>query len=134
MTQKRAEELWPIIKAFAEGKTIQRGNSRIEKDGWRDIKEPYLHHFNINDGDPYRIKPTPTLRPWKPEEVPLNALFKFKANAFPIVKCIRLDANKIWFIYNDGGVTYNELENGVFARMEHSTDNGKTWKPCGVEE
>ena len=60
MERKEAKELWPVIKAFGEGKEIQYFNSRV----WVDLNypkfndEPYL----------YRIKPEPKYRPFKSVE------------------------------------------------------------------
>lgn len=56
MTREEAKELLPIIKAFAEGKTIQfRG---------RDVEESSFDG-SLND---YRIKPEPKYRPFKSRE------------------------------------------------------------------
>lgn len=56
MTREEAKELLPIIKAFAEGKTIQfRG---------RDVEESSFDGC-LND---YRIKPEPKYRPFKNQE------------------------------------------------------------------
>lgn len=62
MNRNQARELWPIIKAYAEGKTIQvklktDGNVSCEK--WVDDKDP---DFDIYEC--YRIKPEPTYRPF----------------------------------------------------------------------
>ena len=123
MTQKRAEELWPIIKAFAEGKTIQRGNSLLETDGWRDIKEPFLHHFNINDNDPYRIKPTPTLRPWKPEEA-VGKIIKEKKTGHIGMVIEWHNQNKTFWVTALGNYhSANELLNN-WEQLDGS--------PCGV--
>ena len=81
----------------------------------------------------WRIKPTPTLRPWKPEEVPVGALYRGKGWAktergLIIYSCSnRFEVGGITVI---GGFPFEyALEHG-----EHSTDNGATWKPCGVFE
>ena len=79
-----------------------------------------------------RRKPAPKLRPWKPEEVPVGSLLRFKANPENRVLITGVDQTKIY-----GAFTYT-LHRGCFDRVladyEHSTDNGKTWHPCGVEE
>ena len=68
MERKEAKELWPVIKAFGEGKQIQYFNSRV----WVDLEypkfndEPYL----------YRIKPEPKYRPFKSVEECWNEMQK----------------------------------------------------------
>ena len=64
MTREEAKELLPIIKAFAEGKTIQFRE--------RDIEEPSF------DGcfNEYRIKPEPKYRPFKSQEECWNEILK----------------------------------------------------------
>ena len=52
MIREQASEFLPIIKAFAEGKTIQY---RIEN-GWKDIDNPKFNDFPSK----YRIKPEST--------------------------------------------------------------------------
>ena len=60
MTREEVKEKLPIIKAFAEGKTIQIKN----KDKWADLEEP---DFRCSP-DKYRIKPEPKYRPFKNQE------------------------------------------------------------------
>ena len=61
LTRERAKELLPIIKAYAEGKTIHMFDDENE---WNDLNKPTF------DGDPssYRIKPEPKYRPFKSQE------------------------------------------------------------------
>lgn len=71
----------------------------------------------------------PKLRPWKPEEVPALALFRYKfwqpdcwsAIVGVNVKGIELHRSMDTIRFVDA------LDTG-----EHSTDGGKTWRPCGV--
>ena len=58
MTQEEAKELWPIVKAYSEGKTIEYLTT---KDKWVELEDP---EFNYN-ASLYRIKPEPTYRPFK---------------------------------------------------------------------
>lgn len=69
MTREEAKELLPIIKAYAEGKTIQIFDDRNE---WNDLNKPTF------DGDPssYRIKPEPKYRPFKTQEECWNEMHK----------------------------------------------------------
>ena len=63
MTREEANELLPIIQAFAEGKTIQ---VRINNDSsWTDLLDTKLEISNLYE---YRIKPEPKYRPFKTKE------------------------------------------------------------------
>jgi hypothetical protein len=55
MNRERAKELFPIIKAYAEGKDIQ---FRLDDDGWHDVVESLALTFPAEDYE-YRIKPEP---------------------------------------------------------------------------
>lgn len=61
MNRKEAVELLPIIKAFAEGKTIEQRCA----ESWVEIDEDCDFHFPANS---YRIKPEPEYRPFKDAE------------------------------------------------------------------
>jgi len=96
--------------------------------------------------DLYRQKHTPTLRPWRPEEVPVGALLRrrFKPNnivvilaantvgTFPSVIVDRQNFDGITALYLGDLLSYHGGHNG--DAMEHSLDHGKTWLPCGVTE
>ena len=63
MTREEANELLPIIQAFAEGKTIQ---VRINNDSsWTDLLDTKLEISNLYK---YRIKPEPKYRPFNSKE------------------------------------------------------------------
>lgn len=61
MNRKNAAELLPIIKAFIEGRVIQK--KTVDK-GWQDI---YFPSFNSNPKE-YRIKPGSKYRPFRDSE------------------------------------------------------------------
>lgn len=58
MTQEEAKELWPIIQAYSEGKTIEYLTPR---DKWIELEDPGFNY----DASRYRIKPEPKYRPFK---------------------------------------------------------------------
>lgn len=60
----------------------------------------------------------PKLRPWKVEEVPLGYLIRAKGGENI---CLIIDT------------TFEARRLQWLIDYEHSTDGGKTWKPCGVE-
>lgn len=57
MNRKEAAELFPIIKAFSEGKVIQ---TSIKGKPWKDLGEDIEFYIN----DKYRIKPESKYRPF----------------------------------------------------------------------
>lgn len=80
----------------------------------------------------YRIRSKPTLRKWKPEEVPVGAQYRYKAS--PEERSLILGVTAVelqlpMIVRNQSITFHRALEDG-----EHSTDGGKTWKPCGMEE
>lgn len=63
MTREEAKKLLPIIKAFAEGKTIQSKQINAPDTQWRDIEE-----CNFLREHSYRIKPESKCRPFRTQE------------------------------------------------------------------
>ena len=72
MTREEAKELLPIIRAFAEGKTIQFKNTFEE---WVDIQSNWEVCFD-KDITKFRIKPEPKYRPFKNQEECWNEMLK----------------------------------------------------------
>ena len=66
MNRNQAKELFPIIKAFAEGRTIQYRINGNESAIWDDVDKKY-HDFKPHSFQ-YRIKPEPKYRPFKDAE------------------------------------------------------------------
>ena len=67
MTREEAKEMLPIIKAFAEGKTIQLFTNGI----WEGAENPSFEELSR-----YRIKPEPKYRPFKTQEECWNEMLK----------------------------------------------------------
>lgn len=57
MTREEAKEMLPIVKAFAEGRTIQL----FGRDGWTDLYKDFIFDISYR----YRIKPGSEYRPFK---------------------------------------------------------------------
>ena len=71
MTKEEIKERLPIMRAFAEGKTIQ---VRINNDSsWTDLLDDKLEISNLYE---YRIKPEPKYRPFKNQEECWNEMLK----------------------------------------------------------
>lgn len=75
MTKDQAKEFYPILQAFAEGKTIETrrkptaDNNGVTKDGWYEFNcwtemKELEYWVNVE----YRIKPEPKYRPFKDAE------------------------------------------------------------------
>ena len=113
-----------VMQAFKAGAQIE---SRLrDRSGWVWQKQsnPSWDWFSFE----FRIKPTPTLRPWTADEVPLGAFIRPKEGSWRSL-ILAVDSDERINV-NCGGFPLGfALEN-----HEHSLDGGKTWKPCGVEE
>ncbi len=121
MTREQAAKLAPIITAYAEGKSVELFDLHTNK--WVNCIDPIFYSVNT-----YRIKPENKYRPWTFEEAPLNVLFVGKD---------RLKELRFIFV----GVSQNGYRNCLDCCFDfkflldnylHSSDNGKTWLPCGI--
>lgn len=63
MDKEQAKELWPIIKAFAEGKQIEI-KSKAKGSYWDILEENDMQYIDFKKCD-LRIKPEPKYRPFK---------------------------------------------------------------------
>jgi hypothetical protein len=113
MTKEQTIEAIKVMQAFVDGKELE---GMYDDDGkWASVTVPRWGW----DDTQYRIKPTPTLRPWTADEVPLGSIMRTKGLEG---RCIIIDTE-----------TSDDRSYWLNAR-EHSTDGGKTWHPCGVME
>jgi len=102
-----------VMDAWVKGKSIECAERNNLK--WGETLSPAWNWSNYT----YRIKPTLKLRPWTADEVPLGVWVRLK----------NLNKTRSMIV----SVAAFNLEI-AFNEYEHSTDGGKTWKPCGVEE
>jgi len=109
---EQTKEAIRIMQAYVDGKELQTMYGGV----WCPTNIPRWNWDNTE----YRIKPTPTLRPWTADEVPLGAWVLEKANR-----------ERRWLITD---VHDQEFRGDLLKLYEHSTDGGKTWLPCGVVE
>lgn len=113
MNKEQTIEAIRVMQAFVDGKEIE---SLCDEGIWERVVTPIWAWNNTQ----YRIKPTAKLRPWTADEVPLGAWMRKKQ-----------------YVSRRGVVidTGDELCRQAWLEYsEHSTDNGKTWKECGVME
>lgn len=119
------------IEAWLLGKRIQ--HKHYSSGEWMDLESE--HPWFVNEEYVWRPAPEPKLRPWKPEEVPKNALYRRKAwaltdpGSWSVILAVSL--GKIAYI--SASLCMDDLNNAL-EYGEHSTDGGKTWAPCGVME
>jgi hypothetical protein len=114
MNIEQTKEAIRIMQAFVDGKEVQARDVGLER--WNAVIIP---RWNLEDFE-YRIKPTPTFRPWTADEVPLGMQMR--------------DVSKQdyrWLIHTSGNA---DTRKDWLVGYEHSTDGGKTWHPCGVME
>ena len=79
MTREEAKEMLPIIKAFAEGKTIQLFTNGI----WEGTENPSFEELSR-----YRIKPEPKYRPFESQEECWNEISKHQPFGWVTNICI----------------------------------------------
>lgn len=132
MNSQNAKQYLPLIQALAEGKTIQVLEVFNFSPYWKDLDE-----FVFNKSpDNYRIKPEATLRPWRPEEVPVGALYRAKNSTGYCAMITGYSPSNIHSSVEDAGPCDNGWVPFAYCldTYEHSLDHGKTWQPCGVYE
>ncbi len=71
MTREEVKAILPILQAFAEGKAIQSRCIKGDTSLWYDDDD-----FSFDDDLEYRIKPSPTYRPFKDAEECWNEMKK----------------------------------------------------------
>ena len=114
MNIEQTKEAIRIMQAYVDGKELQV----LDPVGkWESVNSPRWDW----DGTQYRIKPTPTFRPWTADEVPLGAQVRSKSYH---------PDHRSMIIQSGNSMT----REGWLTCYEHSTDGGKTWLPCGVME
>lgn len=111
---------------------------------WRDEDVPNAPWHDYS-GEPiwawddytYRRKPSPKLRAWRPEEVPVGALIRRKEKNTTRAVILGLDAlgdnldSCVLWPGRNGTWLRDDFQN-CLRLNEHSLDGGKTWLPCGV--
>ena len=114
MNIEQTKEAIRIMQAFVDGKEVISMRTPVVT-----ADDPYWNWGN--DTKMYHIKPTPVLRPWTADEVPLGAQVRSKSYH---------PDHRSMIIQSGNSMT----REGWLVGYEHSTDGGKTWLPCGVME
>ena len=113
MNVEETKECIRVMQAFVDGKDLEVLGP-VGK--WEPVHFPRWGW----DDTQYRIKPTATLRPWTADEIPLGVQVRKQS-----------DPTRRWLIGNTGS---HDDRLKYVENHEHSSDNGKTWLPCGVME
>ena len=127
MKREEAKELLPIIKAFAEGKTIEYSN---DGEDWIETETP-----TWNTDFVYRIKPEPKYRPFRTQEECWNEMHKHPDFGWvkdddvyrPILK---IDKVKIYYLeygFERTGITCSSFKESLELKFTDGT-------PFGVKE
>jgi len=129
---KTTKEKIAVMQAYVNGEKLEILLPSMGWDEWRAVGEPHWDWQNID----YRIKPEPKLRPWNPEEVPVGALMKTKSGNGGRYMIVGLWDFRMKNLIQLGPPS---AESGMSAETAmnnwlYSTDQGKTWLPCGVTE
>ena len=137
---KTNKEKIEVMQAFESGEKAEY-RSRFSAI-WNDITAPDWDWANYD----YRVKPSPKLRAWKPEEVPVGALIRRRhlPKIVAVILAVHIDESLGSYcgILSNPNAVSSEFVTDWFTyhgghsgdRVEHSTDHGKTWLPCGVME
>lgn len=130
--------------AWAQGKRVEAAD-KLDLESWKrvdavgvdnpDSRTCYAGVFNRSHLYRFRLAPEPPAkryRPWTPDEVPVGALIRFKdwSDGCRLMICGAWNGGVMWSTAE--GVAIKPPET-LLSDWEHSTDNGKTWLPCGVE-
>jgi len=113
MNIEQTKEAIRVMQAYVDGKEVEFKWGSMD---WNSTDKP---EWNWSAYD-YRIKPTAKLLPWTADEVPLGAWMRSKHNPQDrmLIHWVSSQCDReMWLDKN-----------------EHSTDGGKNWLPCGVEE
>lgn len=123
MTREEAKELLPIIQAYAEGKSIEV--FQVKVDTWREITDP---NFDVGP-EYYRVKPEPKYRPFKNKDECWQEMLKHQ----PFGWIIDSEENLIIISVSNAHIWFNDK---VSLTFEDSFYNFKftDGTPFGIKE
>jgi len=123
MNIEQTKEAIRVMQAFVDGKEVECWTHGYGV--WDATNNPSWNWMACT----FRIKSTIKIRPWTADEVPIGAILRYKGNNQSIRMLIVCNL-QIGLCGYQTNYPYDYLRD----EMEHSTDGGKTWHPCGVME
>ena len=126
-----------VLRAWKNDEQLEYQNVYPNGDasGWLDNQLLFDRLLKDNDwGDVrFRVKPTTSTRPWKPEEIPLGAVIRLPVNDGYSLEELITGRHGAWVYttYNKQGIAVYRLFN---EGWQCSKDGGKTWDICGITE
>ena len=128
MNRQQAKELLPIIKAYAEGRTVQY---YYEGEGWVDVKPNEVADFSDNPSK-YRIKTGPKYRPFKNQNECWEEMLKHQP--FGWLKDILTGNCNIIHIKENGIIIHNSESNIELSFNMSFNLNFIDGTPFGIKE
>lgn len=129
MTKEHAAEWVNLFQGVVDGGELQYSVGNGAGVEWVSSRIP---DYSLSP-QRYRIKPAQKIRPWKcAEEVPVGCLMREKT--YPEIVYLLLSHRPGYVVVATEPSQAKFSYEQVFDVFSHSTDGGKTWKPCGVEE
>jgi hypothetical protein len=119
-----------LIYAVLQGKQLQMYIGGILH--WIDLNGD--HDFGSLPIEFYRVKPESKYRPWTSNEVPVGARIRGIVNSNKEINGMIVFVHDYTFGYYDHTGLREKIIDEALDSLEHSTDGGKTWHPCGVLE
>ena len=127
MTREEAKKMWPIVKAFSEGKEIEYRDNPTEK--WGDVGDIDELSFDAAP-ECYRIKSEPKYRPFNSVEECWQEMQKHQP--FGWLKTEENDKRAIICVDNEGIVATNNAFYSFNDTIKYFTFEDGT--PFGVKE
>lgn len=120
MDRNQAKEFYPILQAFAEGKTIETrrkpttDNNGVTKDGWFEFNDwTEMKELEYWVNVEYRIKPEPKYRPFKDAEECWKEMLKHQPFGWLISQ--NGEVSSLIISIDNEGLIIGDRNNGVMA-------------------
>ena len=129
MDREQAKALWPIIKAYAEGKQIEI-KPKVKGSYWDILEEDDMQYIDFKKCD-LRIKPEPKYRPFKDADECFEEMKKHQPYGW--VK----DTSKMYnitIIRDDGIIVNTNIDGGLYSFKSAFSLKFVDGTPFGIKE
>ena len=140
MDRNQAKEFYPILQAFAEGKTIETrrkptaDNNGVTKDGWYEFNDwTEMKELEYWVNVEYRIKPEPKYRPFKDRQECWQEMQKHQ----PFGWIADIDSCRYILAVGEGSVVFKSFNSSDFCKSFDEVMDTYTFAdgtPFGVKE